>query len=234
MQEKKQVRSGAPFVVGAAGVLVYAVVFGIASWISYLIAAAVFAAGFAVGKKRFPDREVFVEKTPKSGDAAADAMILEGRAQLKQIRALGDQIFDPALSVKITSIEESCRQILARLEEQPAMLSSLRTFLRYYLPTTIKLLDARAKLENGATTATAQNIRVRISDALGVIDTAFKKQLAALDEFRFLNLESEMDVLKDLLKADGLIQDDAPAQEVQQATDVQSAADAAQGGNGNV
>ena len=34
---------------------------------------------------------------------------------------------------------------------------------------------------------------------------AFKKQLAALDEFRFINLESEMDVLADMLRSDGLI-----------------------------
>lgn len=88
------------------------------------------------------------------------------------------------------------------------MIGSLRTFLRYYLPTTLKLLDARAKLETGVASTAAKNVRTRINDALGVIDDAFKKQLAALDEFRFLNLESEMDVLQDLLKADGLISDE--------------------------
>ena len=207
--EKKHIRSGAPFVVGAAGVLGFSLLFGLGGLGSYILAAVVFMIFYKGAKKRFPDREIVVERAPASGDSACDAMILEGRESLKQIRTLNDQIADPALSARIDSIESSCRAILRRLEEQPAMLSSLRTFLRYYLPTTIKLLDARARLETGATTQTAARMRKKVSDALAVIDDAFKKQLAALDEYRFLNLESEMDVLTDLLKSDGLIDDDA-------------------------
>lgn len=207
--EKKHIRSGAPFVVGAAGVLGFSLLFGLGGVGSYILAAVVFMLFYKGAKKRFPDREIAVERAPQSGDSACDAMILEGRESLKQIRALNDQIADPVLSARIDSIEHSCRLILKRLEEQPAMLSSLRTFLRYYLPTTLKLLDARAKLETGATSQAAARMRQKVSDALAVIDDAFKKQLAALDEFRFLNLESEMDVLTDLLKSDGLIDEDA-------------------------
>ena len=206
--EKKRVRSGAPFVVGAAGVLGFALLFGLGGLGSYIVAAVVFSVFYKSAKKRFPDREITIERAPQSGDSACDAMITEGRESLKQIRALNDRIADPALSARIDSIEESCRTILKRLEEQPAMLSSLRTCLRYYLPTTIKLLDARAKLETGATSEAAVRMRKKVSDALAVIDDAFKKQLTALDEFRFLNLESEMDVLTDLIKSDGLMDDD--------------------------
>ena len=88
------------------------------------------------------------------------------------------------------------------------MLSSLRTFLRYYLPTTLHLLDARAKLENTANTPKARQVRARISEALGVIDKAFLKQVEALDAYRFIDLESEMDVLRDMLRADGLIDEE--------------------------
>lgn len=207
--EKKHIRSGAPFVVGAAGVLGFSLLFGLGGLGSYIMAAVVFMLFYKEAKKRFPDREIVVEHAPKSGDSACDAMILEGRESLKQIRALNDQIADPALSARIDSIEQSCSTILKRLEEQPAMLSSLRTFLRYYLPTTLKLLDARAKLETTAASDAAARMRKKVSDALGVIDDAFKKQLTALDEFRFLNLESEMDVLTDLLKSDGLVDDDS-------------------------
>ena len=41
------------------------------------------------------------------------------------------------------------------------------------------------------------------------MQSAFHKQLDALNEYRFINLESEMDVLADMLKSDGLT-DDAP------------------------
>ena len=88
------------------------------------------------------------------------------------------------------------------------MLASLRTFLRYYLPTPLRLLEARARLENTANTRKAREVRTRISEAVGVIDKAFKKQVEALDEYRFIDLESEMDVLRDMLKSDGLIDDE--------------------------
>ena len=40
------------------------------------------------------------------------------------------------------------------------------------------------------------------------IDKAFRKQAEALDEYRFIDLESEMDVMRDMLKADGLIDEE--------------------------
>ena len=99
------------------------------------------------------------------------------------------------------------------------MLSSLRTFLRYYLPATMKLLDARAKLEGEVNAGQSTKIAARIGEAMATVQGAFKKQLEALNEFRFINLESEMDVLADMLRADGLMPDaqqDAPKSAPQQ------------------
>ena len=93
------------------------------------------------------------------------------------------------------------------------MLSSLRTFLRYYLPTTLKLLDARAKLENEVEAGNGAQIAARIREAMEAVRLAFRKQLEALDEFRFISLESEMDALRDMLKSEGLsAQEDAAPQ----------------------
>ena len=44
----------------------------------------------------------------------------------------------------------------------------------------------------------------RIREAMAAVQTAFHKQLDALNEYRFINLESEMDVLSDMLRSDGL------------------------------
>ena len=93
------------------------------------------------------------------------------------------------------------------------MLSSLRTFLRYYLPVTHKLLAERAKLEGEVNAGENGAIAQKICEAMGQVQTALHKQLAALDEFRFINLESEMDVLADMLRSDGLIAQEEPARE---------------------
>ena len=143
-----------------------------------------------------------------SGNADTGEVIRAGHDAMRQIRHANDIIADEALSAQIDSIEQSCSQILSILEQRPQLLSQLRTFLSYYLPTTLRLLDARAKLENTANTPKAREVRARISEAVGVIDKAFLKQVEALDAYRFLDLESEMDVLADMLKADGLIDED--------------------------
>ena len=153
------------------------------------------------------------DQQPIKEDAGVADVIRSGRDAMQQIRHANDLIPDPALSAQIDSIENSCGQILSILEQRPQLLPQLRTFLRYYLPTTLRLLDARAKLESTANTPKAREVRMRISEALGVIDKAFLKQVEALDEYRFIDLESEMDALRDMMRADGLIDEDEKQQE---------------------
>lgn len=141
-------------------------------------------------------------------NADVAAVIRAGYDAMRRIREANDIIKDEPLSAQIDSIENSCAQILSILEQRPKLLPDLRSFLRYYLPTTLKLLEARAKLEDTANTRKAREVRLRISEAVGAIDKAFLKQLEALDAYRFLDLESEMDVLRDMLKADGLIDEE--------------------------
>jgi len=148
------------------------------------------------------------QEDPAAANSDVSAVIREGRDAMRRIRRANDLIPDPQLSAQIDSIEASCGQILTILEQRPQLLPQLRTFLRYYLPAALRLLDARAKLESTANTPKAREVRARISDALGVIDKAFLKQVEALDEYRFIDLESEMDVLRDMLRADGLVEED--------------------------
>ena len=211
--EKKTIRSGAPFLLAGLGVMAVALIVGLGTLPAYLLAAAAGAGLFVLGRRAFPDRVIEVERGPQSGNAEVDALIREARAQLDQIAAANEAIAEPQLSAQIEDIETTCRRILALLEEQPNMLSSLRTFLRYYLPATLKLLSARAKLEGEVNAGQSGEIAARIREAMAQVQTAFHKQLDALSEYRFIDLESEMDVLSDMLKSDGLTaQADAPAQ----------------------
>ena len=205
--EKKTIRSGAPFVFAGVGVLAVALTAGIGTISSYLIAAGVGCAAFALGKKKYPDRVVEVETAPKSGNAEVDALIREARGQLDQIAAANDAIADPALSRQIEDIEATCRQILQRLEEQPNMLSQLRTFLRYYLPATLKLLNARAALEAEVNAGGSPQIAARIAKAVGEVQSAFHKQLDALFRDEAMDIASDITVMETLLAQEGLAGD---------------------------
>ena len=202
--EKRILRTGAPFVLAGGAVLAVALIVGLGAWPTYLVVAAAGIAAFAAGRRVFPDRVVEVERAPQSGNAEVDALIAEARAQLEQIHAANEAIAEAELSAQIADIESTCRLILARLEEQPGMLATLRTFLRYYLPATLKLLQARTRLEAEVNAGQNPQIAARIREAMAAVQTAFHKQLDALNEYRFINLESEMDVLSDMLRSDGL------------------------------
>ena len=82
--EQKTSRSGAPFVFAGVGVLAVALTAGIGTISSYLIAAGVGCAAFALGKKKYPDRVVEVETAPKSGNAEVDALIREARGRRRK------------------------------------------------------------------------------------------------------------------------------------------------------
>lgn len=222
MKETKIIRSGMPYVTAGAAVLLYALIFGMGTVPGYLVGLLVCAAGFFAGRKFFPDAVIEVDAAPKSGDAEVDAYIVEARAQLADIEAANERISDAGLTGRIDDIVETGGRILSRLEEQPNMLSQLRTFLRYYLPTTQKILEARAKLEGEVNRGQSQAIAGRIDEAAATVQEAFHKQLSALDEFRFINLESEMDALRDMMAGEGLTGESVGA------GDLDAAAEAAQ------
>lgn len=154
---------------------------------------------------------------PMDEDAGVEEVIRSGYDALRRIRQANDIIADEALSAHIDSIESSCGQILSILEQRPQLLPQLRTFLRYYLPATLGLLQERAKLE-GEVGANAP-IAAKIREAMAQVQAAFHKQLDALNEFRFINLESEMDVLSEMLASDGLLEREQKAAPTQAADD---------------
>ena len=75
-----------------AAVLLMALVLGIGSVISYVMAAAVFALAFSLSRRMFPDRVIEVERAPHSGNAEVDALIAEARTQLDAIARANDVI----------------------------------------------------------------------------------------------------------------------------------------------
>ena len=173
--EKRTIRSGAPYVCFGLGVLAFALIFGMGSLFTYALALLAGFAAYKLGQRLYPDRVIEIERAPRSGSAEVDALIAEARTQLSAITAANDTIADPALSAQIEDIEKTCRQILIRLEEQPAMLSSLRTFLRYYLPATKKLLDARAAMEHEVNAGQSAQIAGKIAAAMAQVQTAFSR-----------------------------------------------------------
>lgn len=202
----RRIRSGAPFVICGIVVLCYAAVIGFHSVFSYIGAAVLAFLIYAPLRRYFPDRFMVVEVPPDTGNIACDQLILEAREVLKKIHERHQHIPADQIAAKLDRLQSLAQQMLVVLAKQPELQGQLRTFLRYYLPTTLKLTDACVQIaQTGSRGEVAQRTLQRIDEALGAVCQAFEKQLEALDQFRYLNVDTEIDVLRDLLSADGLL-----------------------------
>ena len=74
--------------------------------------------------------------------------IRDDNAVLREIRRLNDDIDDEAMSRKIDRIGEITSKIYGYAKQNPGKEDQLRSFLNYYLPTTLKILKAYARMED--------------------------------------------------------------------------------------
>lgn len=143
-------------------------------------------------------REEPVQETPQQAAAREDDI-------LREIRQVNDEIPDEIMSAKIDRIEEITGKILRYQKEHPNKEGQLRTFLNYYLPTTLKILRAYAQLD--AQGIEGQNIsaaKKRIEDMMDQVVSGFEKQLDKLFQDDAMDITSDVEVLENMLKKDGL------------------------------
>ena len=135
-----------------------------------------------------------------TGDAAVDSLILRGQQLLEQIRSENDRLPEPEISEQIDTIESIANQIFKAVIEQPKKAPQIRRFMDYYLPTTLKMLVAFRRMEEGNVTGeSADNARQRIRESLDMVIEAFNKQLARLYEDDALDITTDIDVLETML-----------------------------------
>ena len=141
-----------------------------------------------------------------TGDAEVDSLILRGQQMLQQLRSENERLPDPEISAQIDSIESISNQIFKAVIEQPQKANQIRRFMDYYLPTTLKMLVAYRRMEEGNVTGeAADKARARIRESLDLVIEAFNKQLAKLYEHDALDITTDIDVMETMLKQDGLI-----------------------------
>ena len=122
-----------------------------------------------------------------------------------EMRRLNDSIEDPTLSRQIDHIEATTGKIFAYVMAHP---DQNRRFLNYYLPTTLKLLNAYDRLdEAGISGVNIDGAKGKISEVMAAIVSAFDRQLDALYQGEVMDINAEIKVLQSLLTGDGLADD---------------------------
>ncbi len=165
------------------------------------IAAMLSAAAYFAAQKFFPGREAV-----QSGDRNVDAMIEQGRSQLARLKAANDEIPDADISAALDRMTNAGEAIFDVLARDPKQMQAVRKFMNYYLPTADKLMQSYRLMRD--TTPVSENMAramESIRKSLSMIADAFEKQLDNLYGDRALDIETDIDVLETLMRADGLI-----------------------------
>ncbi len=139
----------------------------------------------------------------------AAAMLDRGREYIVRIRKSNDAIPGEEISAKIKRIEILVARILQQAEAHPETIGDLRRLMDYYLPTTVKLLDAYEELDSqpvqGDNIASSKK---EIENTLDTLNQAFEKLLDDMFRDRAWDVSADISVLETMLAQEGLTEND--------------------------
>lgn len=132
----------------------------------------------------------------------------KGNAFLSEIRRCNDAIPGEEISRKISRMETIVQRIFQRAEAHPEVLPDLKKLMNYYLPMTVKLLNAYAEMDAQPVQGeTILSSKQEIEAALDTLNQAFDKLLDDLFTDTALDVSSDISVLQTLLAQEGLTND---------------------------
>ena len=146
----------------------------------------------------------------------AQAMLERGQAYLAKIRASNNEIPDAVVSEKLEQTEMILQNIFKRAQEHPEVIPDLEQLMNYYLPLTIKLLDAYEELD--AQPIQGENIQTskkEIEETIDTLNIAFEKLLDSIFQDTTWDVSTDITVLHTVLAQEGLVDDpfDRPQEE---------------------
>lgn len=188
--------------------------------VHYIIAALASLLVYFVGKLIFPDRGYDVQEQPQpsaqsateaeeteksTGDPEIDALLEERARALSEMRRLNASIKDPKISAQITHLETTTGKIIDAVVKKPSKLPQIRKFMNYYLPTTLKLLNAYDRMDSaGVSGANIDGSKGKIEDMMDTICVAFSRQLDNLYGEEALDISADITVMEQMLAQEGL------------------------------
>lgn len=213
MNKKRVKKSAAPIYTVAAVWLAFSLIWPIYS-IGRMIAvvllslAAYSIAGVA-SKPKEEEAEAGEEKKETAGETKyspeVQAIIDEGKRAQGELGRLYASIPDLEVKKKIRDIMEVSDKIIQDAIEDAGDVPQIKKFLDYYLPTTIKLLNAYDRM--GAQGIEGENISGTMKSINEMLDTAieaYHKLLDSLFANQALDIETDIEVMNTLLKREGL------------------------------
>ena len=153
------------------------------------------------------------EEEKKASAGAVNAQVQEvldrGNQFIDKIHRSNDAIPGEEISAKISRMELIVRKIFERVQEHPEVIPDLKRLMDYYLPTTVKLLDAYEDMDSQPVQGeNIQNSKFEIEKTIDTLNTAFEKLLDSIFEDTAMDVSSDISVLHTVLAQEGLTEDE--------------------------
>ena len=199
--------------------LVYGLVFSFGRNIDFVLCTILSAVVFVIAKGIFPDKTYTIagekeekpkteakkaEKPKSTGDPKIDALIKERERALSEMRRLNDAIVDEKISDQIDHLEEVTGKIIDHVVAHPKKLPQIRRFMDYYLPTTLKILNAYDRMDSaGISGSNIDTTKAKVEKMMDTITLAYDRQLDALFGEEALDISTDITVMENLLAREG-------------------------------
>ena len=219
-KQKKKKKSVSPIYTFALTWLVLSLIFPLHKIWGLLITVALcsftaFIAGRISAKRRSKEEaaeqqerqaeEKQAQPRKKSYGPEIDPILEEGHRALSEMGRLYMSIKDVEVRQKINEIMRITDKITQDAINDPSDIPQIKKFMNYYLPTTIKLLNAYDRMSaQGIEGENLDKSMKNINEMLDAAIVAYKKRLDSLFANQALDIETDIEVMNTMLAREGL------------------------------
>lgn len=212
-------KSVTPIYLVAALWAVWALAFPLYMNVHYILAALASVLVYVVGKSIFPDKSFDIpgaasEPQPEkkaaaekktTGNPELDKVVEQGKLATAEMRRLNESIKGEKISQQIDHLEDVTGKIITHVAQHPQKLPQISKFLNFYLPTTLKLLNAYDRMDDtGISGANIDGTKGKIDAMMDTVTAAFDKQLDALFGDEALDISTDITVMENMMAQEGL------------------------------
>ena len=166
-------------------------------------------------QRKNPDVQIDIQKEVQGTEeilhkqeSELNTMMAEGMECVRRLRDLNDKIPGEVISDKLYRLENLLKEIFDNVKIHPEQLYRIHKLMDYYLPTTLKLVEAYEEFDR--VSVPGQELlgaKAEIENTLDTINQAFRELLNKLFQSTVSDVTIEAQVLKSMLANEGLTKD---------------------------
>ena len=138
----------------------------------------------------------------RQGEMLHEKLDEAGEDYVRMKKAVG-KIMDSDLSKEGKKLLDTAQKVLKYLTENPEKISAARKYIDYYQETAANILEQYVKLQDTQFGEQKARLLENTRETMGILDKAFQIQFEKLTQNELIDLEADMNLLKQMLQEEG-------------------------------